>query len=800
MLRVNRASLNSVSQLSKRTYSKRTTVPSERNWDPKEIYPSGPRQVRICGNTIRDGSQSLNGGQHRIDLLVNAAPLIDAIRPADMKFPGTEEIGGGTTVDFPLRFKGENPFRNMEMISSRMPNTPTACLIRSDSICGYTINPRDVTRSFIKRYAECGIDVFRNFDAYNNVKNHETVAQAVIDAGKHYQAAITFTSHPDPTLYNVKWAGDLAKSFRDLGAHSIAIKDMAGIASPALMKAWVSEIKDVCPELPVVIHSHYTTGFAPITYMQGIEAGANGIDLAISSLSGRSGHPCMEVFTKVLSDMGYDLGFDVDDAQKKMKSVADLYRNYHPHYEASEMKMAGAVDYRVFEKGIPGGQISIFRNELIRNQMGHLFDPVIDQIDKVREQVGGVALVTPTAEHVARQSTLNAQDDLPKTTEKSRLWPGYSEMLRGVMGRPLEKQDETLQRRALLEWTQDQLKKMGLEESVTVEVSADVPILVDHMWDMVQPILKLQRIEDLKDRIRHLTDIDATKFADRIQQAKDEQAVLEKETQNVPAGLEEKYIGFLAMNPEADDLGELVASIGRGVAVNLKRGMLKQDQFLELVRAASYCTICPSSVMPDGLEMRMNEVEQLAWDHDFELPARDSIEFKEWAMLQSMFSFAQNIALNYFRFHKVKPTHWADNPYPPQNVLDVAARTPPKQPEPNMYPYATKLSCSDSSPVLKTFSDAEIHRVCGYDLEKLQETKDRLKYYQESTPETQMRGKIKDRMVGRLSTEVSELTNKINETLLQIVENTNTNGCLVLSDESLKQMKAQCGLAEKQKC
>jgi pyruvate carboxylase subunit B len=266
-----------------------STIPIERNWNPNKIYPNEPGQVRICGNTLRDGHQSLNGGLHRIDLLIKGAELIEKIRPKGMIFPGNEEIGGGTTVDFPLRFKGENPFRNMEMISSKLPNTPTSALIRSDSLCGYTINPRDIVQAFIKRYAECGIDIFRNFDAYNNVRNHETVAKAVIDSKKHYQAAITFTSHNDPTLYNRLWVADIARALRDLGAHSIAIKDMAGIASPALMKEWSASIKNAVPELPLVIHSHYTTGFAPIIYMQSIEAGANAIDLSISSLSGRSG-------------------------------------------------------------------------------------------------------------------------------------------------------------------------------------------------------------------------------------------------------------------------------------------------------------------------------------------------------------------------------------------------------------------------------------------------------------------------------------------------------------------------------
>merc|ERR1712113_931549 len=178
-------------------------------------------------------------------------------------------------------------------------------------------------------------------------------------------------------------------------------------------------------------------------------------------------------FNQTLHDMGYDLGWDYKEALEAMKPIADLYREYHERYEFCEMKMAGSVDYRVFEKGIPGGQISIFRNELIRNNLGHLFDKVIDQIQDVRDQVGGVALVTPTSEHVARQSTLNAQDGLNRTTENSRLWPGYSEMLRGVMGRSLSKQDEKLQRRALLEWTQEQLKNMDIEKITKEELKDD---------------------------------------------------------------------------------------------------------------------------------------------------------------------------------------------------------------------------------------------------------------------------------------------------------------------------------------
>ena len=223
----------------------------------------------------------------------------------------------------------------MERISSKMPNTPTSCLIRADSLCGYNINPKDVVHAFLTRYAECGLDIFRVFDAYNNVSNHVTCADAVLKAGKHYQAAITFTSHKDPTYFNPKWVRDIAKEFQKLGAHSICIKDMAGISTPAQMVAWVKELKDSVPELPVIIHSHYTTGFSPLTYLMAIEAGASAVDTGISTLSGRSGHPSVEVFNQVLSDLGYDLGWDPVTTADKFIPVADLYREYHPRYGLS---------------------------------------------------------------------------------------------------------------------------------------------------------------------------------------------------------------------------------------------------------------------------------------------------------------------------------------------------------------------------------------------------------------------------------------------------------------------------------
>jgi len=503
----------------------------------------------------------------------------------------------------------------------------------------------------------------------------------------------------------------------------------------------------------------------------------------------------MEVFTKVLSDLGYNLGFDVTEAQNAMKEVANLYREYHKHYEFCEMKMAGSVDYRVFEKGIPGGQISIFRNELIRNNLGHLFDKVIDQIQDVRDQVGGVALVTPTSEHVARQSTLNAQDGLSITNEKSRLWPGYSEMLRGVMGRSLSKQDEKLQRRALLEWTGEQLNNMKLEKDVREQTRKDLDFLVEIMWNRVQPILKMQRIEDLTNRINHLKTIDSTRYKVQIKENEIELKNLKRLIGKDVTELNEKYVSFLAMKPTNEDFENLLKDLkDTSFLKNMAQKKISKEQLLELVRASSFCTICPSSVMPDGLEKCKDEVEALAYQYNFEIPDRDSVEFLEYSLLQSMFRFSQNIALNYFRFHNKKLEHWTENPNPEQAKIERKLFTPPARVDPMMFPFLTKSK--NIQPHLQRFSNDEVMRVLKYDIDKLNNVKEKLNKLKKNKSETSMRKKINEREKQKLTSLITTMKNEINRSLLEILDNTEPikHGVILMKNRSLVELQRQCDL------
>eukprot|EP00492_Amphilonche_elongata_P000557 TRINITY_DN1319_c0_g1_i1.p1 TRINITY_DN1319_c0_g1~~TRINITY_DN1319_c0_g1_i1.p1 ORF type:complete len:258 (+),score=59.78 TRINITY_DN1319_c0_g1_i1:51-776(+) len=234
---------------------------------------------------------------------------------------------------------------------------------------------------------------------------------------------------------------------------------------------------------------------------------------------------------------------------------------------------------------------------------------------------------------------------------------------------------------------------------------------------------------------------------------------------------------------------------GRSFAVNLKRGTMSKDQFYELIRAAAFCTITPSSVMPDGLEMRKDGIEQLAWEYDFELPPRDSVEFLEWAILQSMFSKSQNIALNFFRFHKAKPEFWAENPYTPQASADRASRAPPPHVEPVMYPYISKSL--DSISQVQKFSEVEVERVLGYDIKKLTGLRQKLDVLKKMIPETEMRAKLRDRSVQNIQQQITEQEAAMLDKMNSVIENTTVEGSNVniLQKESLEKLMAQSGLA-----
>lgn len=575
----------------------------------------------------------------------------------------------------------------------------------------------------------------------------------------------------------------MAESFASLGAHSICIKDMAGIASPYLMKKWVLAIKSAVPELPVHIHSHYTTGFSPITYIQAIEAGASAVDCGISTLSGRSGHPAMEVFNQTLYDMGYDLGWDYKQALESMKPIADLYREYHERYEFCEMKMAGSVDYRVFTQGIPGGQISIMKNELVRNGYGHLFDKVIDQIQFVRTQVGGVALVTPTSEHVARQSIVNAMNGQDETNDNSPLWPGYSEMLRGVMGRPPSSPDHNLQKRALREYTISLLKNMtdSYSDDILNKIRDDIPNLVEFMWNLSEPIRNLRDAQDLEKRIEQLTKVDAKKYEKQINESKEKLNQL-KNSNIANKEQDDKYTLILKCEPDDNTYNKLINECGIiGKLVNDKK--LNKNDFLEIIKGSTMCTVCPSTILPNAMEKSRCEIEQIAVDKEFginddsNIPQRGSQEFEEWAILQCMFKHAQNIAQFWFQNNQNNPQFWDKNfpnDFPFDRDDDLSTTTTTIQ-NPVMYPFRTKVNIKPEKDEIIEWSNTELNRIFSNDIKKLNNLKERLSQIKLQKEENENRKVLKQRALNKTEKEIDDLEKMIKQKIKTSIYNTQSH-------------------------
>merc|ERR1712226_364287 len=319
--------------------------------------------------------------------------------------------------------------------------------------------------------------------------------------------------------------------------------------------------------------------------------------------------------------------------------------------------------------------------------------------------------------------------------------------------------------------------------------------LVKTMWNRVQPILKMQRIEDLNKRIDHLKNIDSTRYELSIKENEIELKELKKIIGKDISKLNETYISFLAMKPSNEDFEHLLKDLkDTSFLKNLTENKLSKKQFLELVRASSFCTICPSSVMPDGLEKCKDEVEELAYQYDFEIPERDSVEFLEYALLQSMFRFSQNIALNYFRFHNRKLEHWPENPDPEQAKIDRRNYTPPMPVDPMMFPFLTKSK--NSQPHLQRFSNDEVMRVFKHEIAKLNEAKEKLDKLEKNKVETTMRKKINEREKKKLSKLVTKTKSEINKRLLETLESTQPekHGITLMKNRSLFELQRQCGL------
>ena len=354
--------------------------------------PSNMPALGITEVVLRDAHQSLFATRMRIDDMLPIAEKLDQIGYWSM------ESWGGATFDSCIRYLGEDPWDRIREIKKAMPNTPQQMLFRGQNILGYRHYADDVVEKFVERAAANGIDVFRVFDAMNDMRNLETALRAVKQVGKHAQGTISYTVSPVHTID--LWV-DQARQIEDAGADSICIKDMAGLLTPYVGYELVTKLKKAV-SIPLQLHAHATTGLSTTTITKCVEAGIDNVDTAISSMSMTYGHSATESVVSIFEGSERDTGLKID----KLEEIAAYFREVRKKYSAFEGSLRG-VDSRILVAQVPGGMLTNMEAQLREQGAGDRLDEVLAEIPRVREDLGFIPLVTPTSQIVGTQAVLN---------------------------------------------------------------------------------------------------------------------------------------------------------------------------------------------------------------------------------------------------------------------------------------------------------------------------------------------------------------------------------------------------------
>ncbi|EJM1005591.1 sodium-extruding oxaloacetate decarboxylase subunit alpha [Klebsiella oxytoca] len=348
--------------------------------------------VAITDVVLRDAHQSLFATRLRLDDMLPVAAQLD-----DVGY-GSLECWGGATFDACIRFLGEDPWVRLRELKKAMPKTPLQMLLRGQNLLGYRHYADDVVERFTERAVKNGMDVFRVFDAMNDPRNMKAALQAVRSHGAHAQGTLSYTTSPAHTLQT--WL-DLTEQLLETGVDSIAIKDMSGILTPGAAFALVSEIKKRY-DVRLHLHAHATTGMAEMALLKAIEAGVDGVDTAISSMSATYGHPATEALVATLAGTEHDTGLDI----LRLESIAAYFREVRRKYHAFEGQLKG-TDSRILVAQVPGGMLTNLEGQLKQQNAAHRLDEVLAEIPRVREDLGFIPLVTPTSQIVGTQAVLN---------------------------------------------------------------------------------------------------------------------------------------------------------------------------------------------------------------------------------------------------------------------------------------------------------------------------------------------------------------------------------------------------------
>jgi oxaloacetate decarboxylase alpha subunit len=341
---------------------------------------------------LRDAHQSLLATRMRIEDML---PIADKLDRAGF---WSIESWGGATFDACIRYLGEDPWERIRRLKEAMPNTPQQMLFRGQNILGYRHYADDLVEKFVERCAVNGVDVFRIFDALNDMRNLETAVKATLEVGKHAQGTISYTVSPVHTID--LWV-DLGKQVEDMGAHSLCIKDMAGLLTPFTAFELVTRLKKAL-EIPIHLHCHATTGLSIPTLVKAAEAGIDVVDTATSSMSMTYGHSPTETIVSAFDESDRSTGLDLH----LLEEIAAYFREVRKKYAQFEGALRG-VDARILVAQVPGGMLTNLESQLREQNAGDKLDDVLDEIPRVREDLGMLPLVTPTSQIVGTQAVIN---------------------------------------------------------------------------------------------------------------------------------------------------------------------------------------------------------------------------------------------------------------------------------------------------------------------------------------------------------------------------------------------------------
>ena len=384
------------------------------------------RKIGFVDTILRDAHQSLMATRMTYK---DMEPALDKLDKVGFR---ALECWGGATFDSCIRYLNEDPWERIRNIKSRMKNTKTQMLLRGQNLLGYKNYPDDVVEKFVELSVKNGVDIIRIFDALNDLRNIDTSLRAAKRAGAEAQVAICYTTSE---VHTIEYFTDLAKKVKDMGADSIAIKDMAGILTPPVSRELVKSLKKAI-DIPLELHTHETTGCGSMTYLEGVEEGADILDTALSPFSGGTSQPPTETLAIILKEAGYKVDLNLDILNELAPYFQEV-KNKYLNDGTLRVKML-TVDPKGLIYQVPGGMLSNLNSQLSAAKQEHLFDKVLAEVLNVRRDMGFPPLVTPMSQMVGTQASFNVM-----TGARYKMVPNeIKDYLKGLYGKtPVEVDD-----------------------------------------------------------------------------------------------------------------------------------------------------------------------------------------------------------------------------------------------------------------------------------------------------------------------------------------------------------------------